>query len=134
MKLLLLCIISIILARSYLTAYPLDDVIRGHTWKALDITSKSVYIKGVEDSIILLGSANPKTKLLSAYDSILSQDMEHIEVQLNKFYSDEDNINISVVDALLIIADSIKGMPSGKLDSLLSAFRRQALKETQHNK
>jgi hypothetical protein len=115
-------------------AYQIDDVIRGHTWKALDTTSKSVYIKGVEDSIILLGSANTKTKILSAYDSILSQDIEQIEVSVNKFYSDEDNINISVVDALLIISDSIKGMPQDKLDSLLSAFRQQALNETKRNK
>jgi hypothetical protein len=50
---------------------------------------------------------------------------------LNNFYSDNENINISAVDALLIISDYSKGMPRSKVDGLLAAFRQQALKEIQ---
>ena len=99
------------MAVAFVSANPLNDVIRGQAWKGLDTTSKAVYIKGVEDSIVLLGSANPKTKILVAYDGILSQDVEQIEISINRFYADNDNINISIVDALLIISDYLKGMP-----------------------
>ena len=116
----------------FVSANPLNDVIRGQAWKDLDNTSKAVYIKGVEDSIVLLGGANPKTRIIDAYDGILSQDVEKIEISANRFYADNGNINISAVDALLIISDYLKGMPQGKIDRLLAAFRQQSLKEIQH--
>jgi len=134
MKRFLWCLALVLITRAQLPAYQLNDVIRGQTWKGLDTTSKAVYIKGVEDSIVLLGSANPRTKIMDAYGGILSQDVEQIEISINRFYADNNNINISVVDALLIISDYLKGMPQNKIDSMLAAFREQALKEIQHVK
>ena len=134
MKSLLCCIFVILMMKTYLSANQLNDVIRGQSWKDLDTTSKAVYIKGVEDSVVLLGSANPKTKIVDAYDGILSQDAEQIEISVNRFYADRSNTNISAVDALLIISDYLKGMPRNKIDRLLAAFRQQSLKEIQHLK
>ena len=134
MKRLFCCILVLLMTAACVSANSLNDVIRGQAWKDLDTTSKAVYIKAVEDSIVLLGSANPKTKILVAYDGILSQDVEQIEISINRFYTDNDNINISVVDALLIISEYLKGMPQIKIDHLLIAFREQSLKEIQHFK
>ena len=134
MKKISCCICTVLLSAIIVSANPLNDVIRGRAWKDLDNTSKAVYIKGVEDSIVLLGSANPKTRIVGAYDGILSQDVEKIEMSLDRFYLDKDNVNISVVDALLIISDYLKGMPQDKIDRLLAAFRQQSLKEIQNFK
>ncbi len=134
MKKSILCFFVLLLPLAFISANPLNDVIRGQAWKDLDNTSKAVYIKAVEDSVVLLGSANPKTKLVNAYDGILSQDVEKIEMSVNRFYADKDNINISVVDALLIISDYIKGMPQDKIDRLLAAFRQQSMREVQNIK
>lgn len=129
------CLVIVMLAAgANISASPLNDVIRGKSWKELDTTSKAVYIKGVEDSIVLLGSANPGTKILTAYDGILSKDVEKIGASLDNFYADGDNLNISAVDSLLIISDYLKGMPQNKIDRLLTAFRQQSLKEIQHLK
>lgn len=119
---------------AYISANPLNDVIRGRSWKDLDTTSKAVYIKGVEDSIVLVGSANPKSKIIEAYNGILSKDVEQIEISVNRFYDNKDNTNISAVDALLIISNFLKGMPQNKIDHLLTAFRQQSLKEIQQIK
>ena len=117
----------------------------GVTWQNLVVgtpaettTRKTFYVDGLYDmSVFWSQHAMLRHGAVDYDDAFIGMNVGQIRDGLDSFYSDSNNLQIPIVDAVLIVRLQNAGIPKKKVDQIIAEFKRanqDGMKPGQENK